>query len=250
MSARGFLGAGDVYLATITGGVAGNYEGPFECNKFEIKPNVTLKEAKSKGKTSYGQVIETVALQEPADFTMVLTEVNRATLAIALLGTEAAVSQTAGTMTDEALVAKLDKWVPLSKFALTAGTVVVTHTSGAPTYVEGTDYIVNYDLGWIKALSTGAIVADQSLKVDSTYKTVTGTDIRGATQAQVRVRVKFDGKNYADNLPTQVTVYELVIAADSAFDFLSDDFAEVTLPGRMKTPTGFTEPFLVRLLNS
>lgn len=250
MSARGFLGAGDVYLAMIVAGVAGAYEGPFECNKFEIKPNVTLKEAKSKGKTTYGQVIETVALQEPADFTMVLTEVNRATLAIALLGTEAAVSQTGGTISDEVMVAIHDKWVMLSKFAFTSGTIVVTNSAGSTTYDEGDDYIVNYDLGWIKVLSTGAIANSASLKVDGTYVTKAGTDIRGSTQAQIRVRVKFDGINYADNLACQVTVYELVIAADSAFDFLSDDFAEVTLPGRMKTPSGFTEPYRVRLLNT
>ena len=30
-------------------------------------------------------------------------------------------------------------------------------------------------------------------------------------------------------------------------DFLSDNFATVTMPGRMKTPTGYTEPFNVHL---
>lgn len=249
MAARGFLGAGDVYLARMTAGVFGDYEGPFEASKFEIKPNVSLKEQKSKGKNTYGQTVETVALQEPADFTMVLSEVNRATLALALLGTESAVSQTGSTVSNEAITAAHDKWKPLSKFAVNDGSVVVTNAVGTTTYVEGDDYLVNYDLGWIKALSTGAITDAQSLLVDFTCKTVTGTDIAGATEAQVRVRVKFDGKNYADGLPAQVSIYELVIAADSAFDFLSDEFAEINLPGRMKTPTGYTEPFKVRLLN-
>lgn len=249
MSARGFLGAGDVYLARQVAGVFQAFEGPFECNKFEIKPNVTLKEQKSKGKTTYGQVVETVALQEPADFTMVLTEVNRASLALALLGTESAVSQSSGTISDEVLIAKLDHWVPLSKFKFN-GVMTVTHTSGSPTYVEGTDYLMNREMGWVKAITGGAITDAQSLKVDGAYLAVTGTDILGSTQAQVRVKVQFDGINYADNLPTQVLVRELVIAADSAFDFLSDEFAEINLPGRMKTPTGFTAPYFVRLLDS
>lgn len=249
MAARGYLGAGDVYLQFISGNTVGDRLGPFECSKFEIKPNVELKEAKSKGKNSYGQVIETVALQQPADFTMTLTEVNRATLELALLGTTTSVTQASGTITDEVLVAKLDAWVPLSKFAFN-GALTVTNSAGSTTYVEGTDYIVNRDMGWIKAITGGAITDAQSLKVDGAYLAKSGTDIHGATQAQSRVRVIFDGKNYADNLPVQVTVYELVIAADSAFDFLSDDFAEVELPGRMKTPTGYTEPFLVRQLTT
>ena len=31
------------------------------------------------------------------------------------------------------------------------------------------------------------------------------------------------------------------------FDALADDFNTVSLPGRMKTPSGFTEPFTVHL---
>lgn len=47
-----------------------------------------------------------------------------------------------------------------------------------------------------------------------------------------------------------MTVHEVVVAADSAFDFLADDFNTVSLPGRMKTPVGFTEPFNVHLRNA
>jgi hypothetical protein len=47
-----------------------------------------------------------------------------------------------------------------------------------------------------------------------------------------------------------VDVFEAVISADSAFDFLSDDFATISLPGRLKTPAGKTEPFTVQLLNA
>lgn len=246
MAARGFLGAGDVYLARQVSGVWEEYAGPYECSKFEIKPNVELKEQVSKGRSTYGQVIETVAIAQPSDLSVDLTEVNKESLAIALLGTTAALSQTSGTLTDEAVTAKLDKWVPLSKAALT-GSQTVTHTTGSPTYVDGVDYIVNKQLGWIKALTGGAITDAQSIKVDSAYAAITGTEIKGSTQTQLRVRIKLDGKNFADDLPCIVTVHEAVIAADAAFDFLSDDFATVTMPGRMKTPSGYTEPFTVHL---
>lgn len=314
---RGFLGAGDLYIARYVNGAFQSYEGPFECSKFEIKPNVELKELVSKGRTTYGQVIESVPVPQPSDLTVDLPEVNKTSLAIALLGTTDSLAQTSGSLSDEAVTAEADKWVALTKANLTgtqtvsgaavaaevtgaiaattltvsavasgslsvgqsisgsgmtSGTRIVRQLSGTPggvgtyevnksqtfasgtvtgsaggNYVAGEDYLVNKTLGWIKALSTGAIMDGQPLEVSSTYGAITGTEIKGSTQTQVRAKFKLDGINFADQLPVIVTVHEGVIAADSAFDFLADDFNTVSLPGRMKTPSGFNEPFTVHL---
>ena len=250
MAARGFLGAGDLYIARYTNGVLGAYQGPFEASRFEIKPNVELKELVSKGRDTYGQVIESVAIPQPADLTVDLPEVNKESLAIAMLGTVAAVSQSAGSLTEESVtIPALDSWYALSKSTLTGtagGTMVVKNAAGTVTYVEGEDYLVERQTGMIKALTGGDIAAASSIKVSTPYAATTGTEIKGLTDAQLRARFKLVGKNFADNLPIEVTVYEAIIAADSAFDFLQDDFATISLPGRMKTPTGFTEPFIVR----
>lgn len=319
MSARGFLGAGDLYIARYVNGAFEDWKGPYECTKFEIKPNIELKEMVSKGKSTYGQVIESVALQQPADFTVDLPEVNKESLAIALLGTTAALTQASGTLSDEAIVAKSDAWVACTKAnwntapvveggavaasvtgaiagttltvsavssgalsvgqvisgsGLTAGTRIVgfltgtggtgtytvdksqTFASGAITgaagtaYVEGTDYIVNATLGWVKALPGGTIFDGEPLLVTVDYDAISGTEIQGATSADVRARFKLDGINQVDKAPCIVTVHEVVIAADSALDFLADDFNSVSMPGRMKTPTGFTSPFSVHLRNA
>lgn len=319
MAARAFLGAGDLYLARMVGGVWQNFAGPFGCSKFEIKPNIEIREQISRGRDTYGQVIESVALQQPSELSIDLTEVNRETLAIALLGTTAALSQVAGTLTNEIVTGRLDQWVPLSKGALsgnttvsgaavaaaftgaiatttltvsavssgtlsvgqviagagvTVGTRVTAQLTGTPggvgtytvsvsqtvasgsltgaagaAYVNGVDFLVNPQLGWVKALPGGAILDNQTLSVSGTYSAITGTEIKGSTQAQLRVRVKLDGKNFADDTPCIVTCHEVVIAADAAFDFLSDQFATVTMPGRMKTPAGFAEPYTVHLRN-
>lgn len=246
MAARGFLGAGDLYISRFVNGAFEAYKGPYECTKFEIKPNIELRELTSRGKNTYGQVIESVALQQPADLTVDLPEVNKESLAIALLGTTAALSQTAGSLAAEQVNAVLDGWVPLSKAKWSADPTV-TNEDATVTYVLGEDYIVNRDLGWIKALTGGAITANQVIEVSVAYGAITGTEVRGATSADVRARFKLDGKNQADQAPCIVTVHEVVVAADSAFDFLADDFNNVSLPGRMKTPVGFTEPFTVHL---
>lgn len=323
-TARGFLGAGDLYIARFVNGAFLNYEGPFEAGKFEIKPNSDLKELVSKGRNTYGQVIESVPIPQPFDMTIELREVNKTSLAIALMGTTADVAQAAGTLTDAAVTADADKWFDLGKGnltgspALTAGAVAaavtgsiatttltvtvvtsgtlspgqgisgsgmtagtkivkqltstetdgalgkkgtytvnnsqtfasgaITGAAGTATYVEGEDFIVNKTLGWVKALSTGDITNGEPLKYNGTYGAISGIDIQGATQPQVRAKFKLDGINFADQLPTIVTVHEGIIASDAAFDFLADDFNTVSLPGRMKTPVGFVAPFTVRQL--
>ena len=249
MSSRAFIGAGDLYINRYdpATGLKLGRAGPFECSKFEVKPNTELKEQTSKGRSTYGQVIESVAIQKPADVSVTLTEMDKDGLTLALLGTQAAVNQGSGTITDEVMVARLDKWVSLSQQNFASAGFSVAHTSGSPTYVLNTDYLVNYRLGMVKVLSTGAILEGASVEVSGTYNAITGTLISGATQAQVRAEFVLDGTNFADSLPVIVTAHEVILAPDSAFDFLSDGFGEVTMKGRAKTPAGKTEPFTVEL---
>ena len=252
MAARGFLGAGDLYISRYnpSTGLFDDFTGPFEATKFEVKPNVELKEMSSRGRSSYGQVIESVSLPQPADFTLELPEVNKESLSIALLGTESAINQAAGTLTDAPItVTSKDTWLSLGKQNITAG-LVVKDATGVTTYVLGTDYVLNNRMGWIKILPGSAILKDAVIEVTGAYGVVGGTMIRGATNSQIRAKFRLDGVNFADQLPVIVDVWEAVISADSAFDFLSNDFASISLPGRLKTPVGKTEPFVVQMLNA
>lgn len=252
MSSRAFLGGGDLYIDRYdpaTGQKLG-LAGPFECSKFEVKPNAEVKEQTSKGRSTYGQVIESVAIQKPADVSVTLTEMDKDGLTLALLGTQAVVSQGAGTVSDESITltaAKMDKWLPLTKKNINEAGFVVTNSGATITYVENKDYVVNRRLGLIKVLDAGDIATTETIKVDFGYAAFDGTLISGATQAQVRAEFVLDGVNFADNLPVICTVHEVVLAPDSAFDFLADGFGEVALKGRAKTPTGKTEPFTVEL---
>ncbi len=246
MAARGFLGAGDIYIERVIAGVPQGLAGPYFANKFEIKPNVEKKELTSKGRDTYGQVIESVSVQKPADFTLELLEVNTESLTLALLGTASAASQGSGSLADAPVVIKKDRWVSVGKENLDDA-IVVKNTAGTTTYDEGVDYILNRPLGMIKVLKDSAIADAASLNVSGPYLAITSTKISGATNTDIRARIIFDGKNQADGLPCKVTIHEAIIAADSAFDFLADDFNTVTLPGTMKTPTGMAEPFVVEL---
>lgn len=249
MSARGFLGAGDLY-ARVYNPTTGQYDqwtGPFESTKFEIKPNSELKEMSSRGRSTYGQVIESVPLPKPADLSVTFAEVNKESIAMALFGTASVVNQGSGNITDEVVTAALGKWVQLARGNVATAGFVVTNSAATVTYVLGTDYEVNYRIGMIRAIPGGAIADAASLKVDYAYNAISGTAIAGGTQTQVRAQFKLDGVNFADQLPVIVDVWEAVLTPDSAFDFLQNDFAEIALKGRLKTPAGKTEPFKVEL---
>lgn len=249
MSARGFLGAGDLY-ARVYNPTTGQYDqwtGPFESTKFEIKPNSELKEMSSRGRSTYGQVIESVPLPKPADLSVTFAEVNKESIAMALFGTASVVNQGSGNITDEVVTAALGKWVQLAHGNVATAGFVVTNSAATVTYVLGTDYEVNYRIGLVRAIPGGAIADAASLKVDYAYNAISGTAIAGGTQTQVRAQFKLDGVNFADQLPVIVDVWEAVLTPDSAFDFLQNDFAEIALKGRLKTPAGKTEPFKVEL---
>lgn len=244
-TAQGFIGAGDVYLALIgVGGVLGPLLDVGNTTKLSIKPNSDIKEQKSKKRDSYGDTLETVALKQPADLSMTLETVNRANLRYAFMGEDAAYSQASGTVTDEATTAKLDGWVKLAGEEISA--VTLTNVGATVTYVLGTDYILNTRLGMYKALVGGAITDNQALLADYSRAAFTGAAIRGNVKPQIRAYLLLDGKNLVDDSIGILECWEIVLSANSEFDWFKDDFNTIELAGRLKTPVGKTEPFVYK----
>jgi len=248
MSARAFLGAGDLFIQRYNPQTQqwGALEGPFETKKFELAPKSELKEQTSKGKTTYGQVIESVTIPQPTEFSVELGEVNKDSLALALMGTSTSINQPAGTIAKAAAltVPLVNGWAEMTQ--KNWGTVTAETTAGV-ALVIGTDVEVNYRLGLIRPVPGGAVAAGTSIKVYGSFNALSGTSIAGATQAQLRARFVMDGVNFADNKSVVVTVHEAVLSAQNAMDFLADDFATVALSGRVITPAGKSEPFVVEL---
>lgn len=88
-------------------------------------------------------------------------------------------------ITDEVEIAGAeDTWYDLAQNNITPGTVVVTSNPAGITYVEGTDYVIDYELGKIKALTAGAINADDVL-VDYSYNAIA----KGENQEIERAKV-------------------------------------------------------------
>lgn len=247
MAARSFLGAGDIYINRLVDGVRQGMVGPIYADSLSITPAVNTVQSTSKGRYDYGQVLESVNIAQPTQFSMALKEVTGDVLTMAFLGTSAAFTETAGTWTDEPVaIAQLGVWVPLGKKNLADLISVETAAGGlGDTLVEGTDYRLNRPLGWIMALPGGAITAADTVYVTGAYEGATGTEISGSTRTEVRAEIIFDGINQADGTQCTVTIYEAVLSADSEFNFLADEFGLVNLTGNLKTPTGQSTPYTV-----
>lgn len=244
-NAQGFIGAGDLYAALIASdGSIGGYIDFGNTTKLGIQPASEIKEQKSKKRDSYGQVLETVALQDTATLSAILETVNRVGLRYAFMGEDAAYSQTSGTVTDEATIAKLDGWVRLASEEVSS--FVLTNTGATVTYVLGTDYLLNARLGMYKAIVGGAITDGQALLADYSKAAFTGAAIRGNVKPQIRARLLLDGKNLVDDSIGILEVWEGVLSTSSEFDWFSDDWNTVELQGRLKTPAGKTEPFVFK----
>ena len=249
MAARSFLGAGDIYINRMVDGVKQGMVGPIKANKLEIQPQVDTKQSTSKGRNDYGQVLESVNLAQPTEFSMELKEVTGDILVMAFLGTSAAMTQTSGSLADfDVTVTRKGSWLPLGRKNMEP-LVSVENAGGTVTYVEGVDYELNRPLGWIRILPGSAIVVGAHVLVTGGYDASTGTLISGSTRTEVRAEIVFDGINQADGSQCTVEIFEAVLSADSAFDFLADDFSNVSLTGNLKTPVGKTSPYEVLVQN-
>lgn len=246
----GFLGGGNLFVDRLD--EQGASTGLIEignATKMAISETTELKERISKGRDTYGQTLDTAQIKKPATISIVLDDINRDNLAIALLGNQETINEGAGSVTDENVVAIEGKWAGLAKRNITAASVVVQDATDTTNYTEGTDYEIHYRLGKLKALAGGAITDGQTLHVDYDHAAVSGTRIQGSARPTVRARLFLDGKNFIGGASVQVTVDEAVLTPSSEVDFLADNYTTVQLSGSLRTLPGKSSPYTVDMLD-
>ncbi len=129
------------------------------------------------------------------------------------------------SITNEVVVADLGVWVNLTQGRLTPDTVVVTDSTGVTTYTEGTDYVIDYAAGRLKALSTGGISDEDSLRVDYDYKAIR----KGEMAPIERAKVTLDSMIItaaADRLADQISREAIVFSRSQlGFDAVAETMA-------------------------
>lgn len=243
----GLLLEGTAYFNRLS--TTGTYEGLVELPgiaKLGITTSADIKDMVSKDKDYYGQIISSVAIAQPSQLALMMRNSTAKGVALAMMGSEEAYTAGSGTVTDESVTADLGAIVELAQRNITAGSVVVTSDPAGTTYTEGTDYEVNYSLGFLKVLTGGSIADDAALLVDYAHGAIDGWTVRGATRTQSKGRFILDGRNLINNKSVRFEAYSVLLVSDGEFDLMGDDPVEFSLSGRMETPSGKTEPFLLQ----
>lgn len=241
-----FIGSADCYLdiLTDTGETTGlTLRG--NCNQCSVKPNAETKELPGNGLDNFGQTIASVVIPKPMTATIKFNQIERSLFAAAFFGTDAPLAQAAKTGATATVTARADRFVEIGGgYNLTVNSV---ETAGGEALTAGTDYEVNARLGMIKLLGTSTLAADgDTLTVTYDAPALSGGNaMKAMTKSNVRIRIRLDGRNYADGRRFVCDIYQMKLNPSSEFNFIGEDFVEVQFDGSLETPANRDTPMQV-----
>ena len=246
------MGAGKVHIDVLTDeGAPTGLALKGNCTKMSVKPDSELIEEYGASDDDLFQVIGSVVIPKPAQAEFDFNQVDADLFAMAFMGTNSLFEQEAGEETEGQTITTIaDRMIELGKYKIDE--VVVKSTDGVTTYVEGTDYTVRPRVGGITALSTGSIPAGGQVDVFYSWPAIEGSVMRGMTKSNVRVRVLWEGKNFADGREFIVELYRARLAPSADFNFqnaIEKKFLTVSFKASLETPLGKTEPFKLTWLS-
>jgi len=107
-------------------------------------------------------------------------------------------------VTNESVTGDHGVWVQMANKRLNPGSVVLTNSAGTTTYVEGTDYVIDYGSGKVMTLAAGATTDGQSLLIDYTYDAVRKGEMTAIERAKNTLTYK-TLEIAADRLATEIS---------------------------------------------
>lgn len=245
----GLICAGNVYLDLYESGALTGIVGPINATKFSISPG----KAESIDRISYmrdtfGQALDSVVFPGVASLTIETDDAAAEILQYALLGTLTDATASQGTKTDDAVTARLGKWVKLAHRNV-SDVVVKDDASPTPeTFDLTSDYTVDATAGMIFCVTTGDMVDGEGLVVSYKYGALSGKQLVAATKTEVRAYVRLDGKNLASQKKVEIRIPEAVLTPSGELDVAGKKFVSFSLSGSLVTRTGESGPFEYREL--
>lgn len=157
-----------------------------------------------------------------------LHEFTLENVALALFGSVSALSQSTGSVTDEAHTAYQGTYIKLAYRNVSS---VVVDDGDTTTYVEGTDYTVDATTGRIYIMTTaegGSIADEASIEVDYDYAADTSPTIAAGMATTIEGTLRFIGD------PKRGETYELEVwhfslSTEGALSLIGDDYGEMSL---------------------
>lgn len=220
----------------------------------QITPKGKREDRISREPGTYGQILDSATMVEPAEFSWQMDGIDHSALAIVLQGQATAYEVTGGTATAETLTFSSMGGHRVARGRITAVTTL-TNAGASVTY---DDYTTEPVLGLViptpggdLALAIAASLAETpssplATKVTYTYPSATGYTITGAVEAEVTGSMLVYLENQVDGRTGVLEIDEVVVQASAAFDAVAEKLQTASLKGIMRTLAGATEPFRVR----
>ena len=243
----GYAGAVELYLDRLNDDYSssGGYELLQNITGFSIGNESDVQTNTSRDYENFGATLDVLVTGKGSQLKFSVNRVQPSVLAMALFGTDTTYSVGAGSFTDQAVTAKLGKWVPVGPQNLTSGTVVVTDSTGTTTYAENTDYLIDYRVGMLKALSGGAISDAEALLVDGDKAARSGTSVAGGTNPIIRLALVAKGRNRVDGRYMTTTIAKAMVKPDGQIDWAGTDWVNVAFSGEILLPSGASAAYTV-----
>jgi hypothetical protein len=196
LGSQHLLGAGKVWVAMYVNGVLQVAERFLGNNdKFDVTPEVQRVEIRDSTSVD-NALLDSGETQRTLKLSINMREYSKENLAMQQMGTVTTYAQTNTPVVDEpVVVVAQDRSFQLGGYVNPARNVsapVVKHTSGSPTYVNGTDYIHNLKQGTIYIPAGSVIAAGATVKVSYTPATETRNLVNIGQANDVDALVRFE----------------------------------------------------------
>lgn len=157
--------------------------------------------------------------------------------------TVAAGTDVAGTVTVTALDA--DEALPVRHIVA----ITVKDDTDTVTYVEGTDYSVDYDKGTLRALAGGAISAGDTLHVTYSNKRYDAWSIAAFTSKAATGKLRLVACA-VEGMDIEYTFEKVTLKLNGSYNVVSaEDFASISLQATMLADDTITDPSKSKLIN-
>jgi hypothetical protein len=207
------------------------------CTDFKVTTAIDKKEhysSRSGTKTKDKEVV----IQQTATGSFTLDDLLNENLRIYLMATAVHdVVQVTGSAASQAVAAELDKWIDLGKLKIS--NVVVTDETDVTTYVLGTDYELDTEVGLIRPLSSGSIVDASTLHVSFDYADVTTKKMSAASTTTIEGDLYFVSDPPAGKIADIKGYVSLSPKGD--LSTISDDFTNVQFDAEFLSGYGYGE---------
>lgn len=198
------------------------------CTTFELSTSDELRDMYSSAEQS-SPLLKSVNVRRTQEFNITLNEFTQENMALALMGDVSALAQGASSVTDE-VKTYVSQGVYYQTTYRNISAVVVEPSGGGAAWVLNTDYTVDATTGRIYVIVGGGIVAD--FQVDYTYGADTSVTVRSGVDNLIEGFIRFIGDPAAGPV-WECEIWKVSISPEGAVGFISDDYAEFTLKGKV-----------------